>query len=60
MADEGEERQFLGNIVKNKTKYGSTTKPLPKFKSYIKHTVLKGDTLMGIALKYGGSVRFLI
>lgn len=59
MADGGGgERQFLGDIVKNKTKYGSTTKPMPKFKSYVKHAVTAADTLMGIALKYGGTVSF--
>ena len=61
MADGGGgERQFLGNFVKNKTKYGTTTKPMPKFKNYVKHLISKGDTLMGIALKYGATVSFTL
>ena len=60
MADGGGgERQFLGNFVKNKTKYGATTKPMPKFKNYVKHTITRSDTLMGIALKYGATVSLI-
>jgi len=56
MADDGAERKLFGNVVRNQTKYGSTTKPSPKFLKYVKHTVSRLDTLQGIALRYAATV----
>ncbi|XP_045183125.1 lysM and putative peptidoglycan-binding domain-containing protein 2-like isoform X2 [Mercenaria mercenaria] len=53
---DGAERKLFGNIARNQTKYGSTTKPMPKFTKYVKHTISRIDTLQGIALKYGATV----
>lgn len=56
MADDGSEKKFFGNVVRNKTKYGSTTNPGPKYVKYVKHNVSRVDTLQGIALRYGATV----
>ncbi|XP_052813286.1 lysM and putative peptidoglycan-binding domain-containing protein 1-like isoform X2 [Mya arenaria] len=56
MADEGAERRFFGEIVRNANTYGSTTKPRPKYAKFAKHDISRLDTLQGIALKYGATV----
>ncbi|XP_060555260.1 lysM and putative peptidoglycan-binding domain-containing protein 2-like isoform X2 [Ruditapes philippinarum] len=56
MSEDGTERKLFGNIARNQTKYGSTTKPQPKFTKYVKHIVSRVDTLQGISLKYGATV----
>ncbi|KAJ8313405.1 hypothetical protein KUTeg_009033, partial [Tegillarca granosa] len=56
----GNERQLLGQYVQKQTKYGTTTRLSPKSSTYIKHTVVESDTLMGIALKYGVTVNSLL
>jgi hypothetical protein len=53
------EKETLGKSVKTQHKYGtanrtSSTSTYPEY--YMRHIVEKGDTLPGIALKYGCSV----
>ncbi|WAR11153.1 hypothetical protein MAR_036229 [Mya arenaria] len=60
MADEGAERRFFGEIVRNANTYGSTTKPRPKYAKFAKHDISRLDTLQGIALKYGATNTHLI
>ncbi|XP_071139544.1 lysM and putative peptidoglycan-binding domain-containing protein 2-like [Mytilus edulis] len=52
----GEEKQFLGKLVRNQTKYGTNSRLTQKNSTYIKHSIVKGDTLQGISLKYGTTV----
>lgn len=56
MSADSSEKKLFGEIVRNQTKYGSTTHPMPKFTKYVKHVVSRVDTLQGIALKYGATV----
>ncbi len=50
------ERQGLGKSLKSQTKYGTTSKLMCSNESFIKHRLLHGETLQGIALKYGCTV----
>lgn len=51
------ESQLLGKFVEKQTKYGTTTRLVAKSSLVVKHKVCQSDTLMGIALKYGSTVR---
>ena len=58
----GHERETLGKFVRNQSGYGTTVTNTKKHSQhkptkYIKHTVCKGDTLMGLSLKYQVTVR---
>ena len=57
MAEGGRnERASLGIFTKKHTKYGSTSQSSYTNETYIKHYVKPGETLQGIALKYGTTV----
>ena len=57
MADGGQtERQGLGKSLQSQTKYGTVSKLMCTNESFIKHIVRNGETLQGIALKYGCTV----
>ena len=55
----GGEKQFIGKILQKQTKYGTNSRLTQKNSVYVKHVVDKSDTLMGISLKYGVTVRKL-
>ena len=55
--DEMEERRSIRNSGKALKKYGSTAKHLKRNEILVKHIVSNTDTLQGIALKYGVTVR---
>lgn len=59
MAEGWNEKDFLGSFVQKQTKYGTTTVRSQKSSLCIKHKITDKDTLMGIALKYGITVRNL-
>ena len=50
------EKASLGIFAKSQTRYGTTTKARIKNETFVKHLVSQGETLQGIALKYGVSV----
>ncbi|ELT91332.1 hypothetical protein CAPTEDRAFT_224129, partial [Capitella teleta] len=59
MAENGtSEKVGLGHFAKSQTKYGATNKGShsPRMETYVKHTLVKGETLQGIALKYNASM----
>lgn len=58
--DEMEERRSIRNSGKALKKYGSTSKHIKRNEIMIKHVVSKSDTLQGIALKFGVTVRIYI
>jgi hypothetical protein len=60
MAEGGGEKQFIGKLLQKQTKYGTNSPLTQKSSVYIKHLIGKADTLMGIALKYGVTVRIEI
>lgn len=53
---EADERHFIGNIVANQPKYGSTVKNSFREPRYIQHKLQPSDTLQGLALKFNVSV----
>lgn len=55
----GEEKQFIGKLLQKGTKYGTNSRLTQKSSVYIKHKIIKGDTLQGISLKYGTTVSVL-
>ena len=57
MASSGGERSGLGQFVRKQTKYGTAAKLATTSESYLKHYLCAGDTLQGLALKYGVTVR---
>ena len=60
MADDGDERVTFGKLTKSHTQYGTTSSAASaRFRntdSFIRHAVQVGDTLQGIAVKYGVAV----
>ena len=64
MADVSDERITFGKLTKSHTQYGTTSSAkctrVDKANSFIKHAVHVGDTLQGIAVKYGVAVSFTI
>lgn len=56
-AREMEERRCIRDTGRALKKYGSTAKHMTRTESLVKHTVCPTDTLQGIALKYGVTVR---
>ncbi|XP_076439251.1 lysM and putative peptidoglycan-binding domain-containing protein 1-like isoform X3 [Babylonia areolata] len=59
----GHERETLGKFVRTQSGYGTTVTNAKtsqhKSSKYIKHIVCKGDTLMGLSLKYHVTVEVL-
>ncbi|PSN55169.1 hypothetical protein C0J52_00594 [Blattella germanica] len=54
MADgQREERRSIRDSAKSLKKYGSTCNHFKRQEHYLKHVVVEGETLQGIALKYG-------
>lgn len=53
----GNETALLGSFAKKQTKYGSTCKHVLRAGKTIKHMVQPHDTLQGLALRYGVTVR---
>lgn len=55
-----DERVSIRESARPLKKYGSTCNHMKRNEEYIKHVMSKGDTLQGLALKYGVtvSVRF--
>lgn len=51
-----DERVSIRESARPLKKYGSTCNHMKRNEEYIKHTMAKGDTLQGIALKYGVTV----
>jgi hypothetical protein len=57
MADgKKEERRSIRDSAKSLKKYGSTCNHFKRQDHFVKHTVVEGETLQGIALKYGVTV----
>ncbi len=57
MAEGGRsERESLGSFSGGHRKYGSTSQVKQTNETYMKHIVKPGETLQGIALKYGKTV----
>ena len=54
--DESQEKQFIGNIVKNQTKYGTIRSNPMKGTRFIIHRLQNDGTLQGIALRYNVTV----
>ncbi|KAI8424902.1 hypothetical protein MSG28_006822 [Choristoneura fumiferana] len=48
-----DERVSIRESARPLKKYGSTCNHMKRHEEYIKHVMAKGDTLQGIALKYG-------
>lgn len=57
---EMEERMSIRDSSKSLKKYGSTARHMTRNENLIKHLVSANDTLQGIALKYGVTVRKLL
>lgn len=57
-----EEKISIRESAKSLKKYGSTSNHYKRPEHFIKHTLVKGETLQGIALKYGStvSINFLV
>ncbi|XP_023706078.1 lysM and putative peptidoglycan-binding domain-containing protein 2 isoform X2 [Cryptotermes secundus] len=54
MADgKKEEKRSIRDSTKSLKKYGSTCNHFKRQDHFVKHTVVEGETLQGIALKYG-------
>lgn len=51
-----DERVSIRESARPLKKYGSTCNHMKRHEEYIKHVMAKGDTLQGIALKYGVTV----
>lgn len=51
------EKISIRDSAKALKKYGSTSKHVSRIHSYVKHIISSTDTLQGIALKYGVTVR---
>lgn len=51
-----DERISIRESARPLKKYGSTCNHMKRNEEYIKHVMAKGDTLQGIALKYGVTV----
>ena len=61
MAESGRnEKASLGHFAKSQAKYGTTTKSTYTNETYLKHTIEKGETLQGIALRYNVTVRNIL
>lgn len=58
MYREMEERRSIRDNSRNLKKYGSTSKHVVRNDNLVKHIICKTDTLPGIALKYGTTVRY--
>jgi len=57
MADgQKEERRSIRDSAKSLKKYGSTCNHFKRQDHFVKHYVVQGDTMQGIALKYGVTV----
>lgn len=57
MADgKKEEKRSIRDSTKSLKKYGSTCNHFKRQDHFVKHTVVEGETLQGIALKYGVTV----
>jgi hypothetical protein len=55
-----EETASIGNIARRQGKtYGTTSRNLDGNEMYLTHAICSSDTLQGIALKYGVTVRTL-
>jgi LysM repeat protein len=60
MADgKKEERRSIRDSAKSLKKYGSTCNHFKRQDHFVKHAVVEGETLQGIALKYGVTVSIL-
>jgi hypothetical protein len=57
--DDPEERAFLTTAVKKQVKYGSTASHVFKPEKYLTHYVQPGDTLQGLALRYGTAMEHI-
>lgn len=55
-AEYNEEKGLLGPALKPHRRYGSTSVNMKKPDHVLVHLVSKGDTIQGIALKYGVTV----
>lgn len=51
-----DERVSIRESARPLKKYGSTCNHMKRNEEYIKHVMCKGDTLQGLALKYGVTV----
>jgi hypothetical protein len=57
MADgKKEEKRSIRDSAKSLKKYGSTCNHFKRQDHFVKHAVVEGETLQGIALKYGVTV----
>lgn len=52
----GEEKTSISEIAKSHRKYGSTSNHMKRNEVLMKHIVRPGETLQGLALKYGVTV----
>jgi LysM repeat protein len=60
MADgQKEERRSIRDSARSLKKYGSTCNHFKRQDQFVKHAVIEGETLQGIALKYGVTVSIL-
>jgi LysM repeat protein len=51
-----EEKRSIRDSAKSLKKYGSTCNHFKRQDHFVKHVVVEGETLQGIALKYGVTV----
>jgi LysM repeat protein len=56
MANYGEEKVTFGKIAKSQSHYGTTSKASSHLEAFLKHKVQVGDTLQGVAVKYGVTI----
>lgn len=56
---EENERVTFGKEIRGQSRYGTSSKPMFKRDSYIKHIVVPGDTLQGLSLKYDVSIEHI-
>lgn len=58
VCNEMEERLSIRDFSKTPRKYGSTARHVTRNQVLVKHLITSTDTLQGIALKYGVTVKF--
>lgn len=54
------ERQSIRDSARQLKKYGSTCNHVRNNEFYIRHNLEQSDTLQGLALKYGCTVRIIV